>query len=195
MSSLAIDVFSGNHSAILPDMVVVEPRYWLAAFSAQDDAGFVQGRPKLQHYEQPEWWETDMLPEALRHGSGHHGSHTFLTHEFIDALINERKPVVDIYEALTHRRAHRNQLMPYLAMRIIIDSTGNLFEPGLVKTLVEELSIYPLGSLVRLNTNEVGRVVASNKGFPIRPQVEILLDAARKKPKQPSTSIQYPVVY
>jgi len=67
-----------------------------------DDAGFVQSRPKLEDYVQPEWWDTNMLPEPLRHNSGHHGSHTFLTNEFIDALVNERKPTVDIYEALAY---------------------------------------------------------------------------------------------
>ena len=53
-------------------------------------------------YEQPHWWATDMLPEPLRHNSGHHGSHTFITHEFVDACLNERKPTVDIYEALAY---------------------------------------------------------------------------------------------
>ncbi len=67
-----------------------------------DDAGFIQSHPNLEPYDQPEWWKTDMLPEPLRHNSGHHGSHTFLTHEFIDALVNERKPVIDIYEALAY---------------------------------------------------------------------------------------------
>ncbi len=43
-----------------------------------------------------------MLPEPLRHGSGHGGSHTFLTHEFIDALVNERQPAIDIYESLAY---------------------------------------------------------------------------------------------
>ena len=37
---------------------------------------------------------------SLRHDSGHEGSHTFLTHEFIDALIHSRKPAVDVYEAV-----------------------------------------------------------------------------------------------
>ncbi len=67
-----------------------------------DDAGFIISRPTLEQYDQPEWWKTNMLPEALRHNSGHHGSHTFLTHEFIDALLNERRPTVDIYEALAY---------------------------------------------------------------------------------------------
>jgi len=67
-----------------------------------DDAGFVQSKATLEPYEQPDWWATDMLPQPLRHKSGHEGSHTFLTHEFIDAVINERKPAVDIYEALAY---------------------------------------------------------------------------------------------
>ncbi|UCG47949.1 MAG: Gfo/Idh/MocA family oxidoreductase [Phycisphaerales bacterium] len=67
-----------------------------------DDAGFVRDLPELEHYKQPQWWKTDMLPEPLRHNSGHHGSHTFLTHEFIDALIHSRRPAVDIYEALAY---------------------------------------------------------------------------------------------
>lgn len=66
----------------------------------QDDAGFVRSEPKLEAYQQPNWWETDMLPEPLRHASGHGGSHTFITHEFIDALAHDRKPAVNIHEAL-----------------------------------------------------------------------------------------------
>jgi hypothetical protein len=41
-----------------------------------------------------------MLPAPLRHNSGHEGSHTFLTHEFVDAVLNHRKPVVDVYAAV-----------------------------------------------------------------------------------------------
>jgi len=68
----------------------------------KDDAGFVRDLPEMEHYKQPEWWKTDMLPEPLRHNSGHHGSHTFLTHEFVDALMHDRRPTVDIYEALAY---------------------------------------------------------------------------------------------
>ncbi|MCX6575039.1 MAG: Gfo/Idh/MocA family oxidoreductase [Candidatus Aminicenantes bacterium] len=66
----------------------------------KDDAGFARRKSSFETYAVPEWWKTDMLPEPLRHSSGHDGSHTFLTHEFIDALVNKRKPAIDIYEAL-----------------------------------------------------------------------------------------------
>lgn len=68
----------------------------------KDDAGFVRTDSKVQQYQQINWWETDLLPKPLRHKSGHHGSHTFITHEFVDACINERKPTVDIHEALAY---------------------------------------------------------------------------------------------
>jgi predicted dehydrogenase len=67
-----------------------------------DEAGFVRSRTRPEPYDQVEWYMTDMLPEPLRHTSGHHGSHTFLTHEFISALKEGRAPTVDIYEALSY---------------------------------------------------------------------------------------------
>ena len=70
--------------------------------TGHDDGGFVQGANIVETYKQPLWWETDMLPKPLRHNSGHGGSHTFITHEFIDALINNRQPTVNIYEAIAY---------------------------------------------------------------------------------------------
>lgn len=88
----------------------------------RDDAGFKFKRPTITNYVQPQWWKTDMLPEPLRHDSGHDGSHTFITHEFIDAIINNRKPEVDIYEAIAYTApgivAHRSALKGGESMKI-----------------------------------------------------------------------------
>jgi predicted dehydrogenase len=48
----------------------------------------------------PEYWKSNMLPEPLRHNSGHGDSHVFLTAEFINALVEDREPAVNVYEAL-----------------------------------------------------------------------------------------------
>ena len=68
----------------------------------KDDAGFKNQENTVETYEAPQWWNTDMLPEPLRHPSGHGGAHTFITNEFIDALVNNRNPEVNIYEALAY---------------------------------------------------------------------------------------------
>ena len=113
---------------------------------------------------------------------GYNGLKADQVHEYARII-----SLVDVYEALTHPRAYRKEFMPYSAMKMVIDSSGTLFESSLAKALVEELSIYPVGSLVRLNTNEAGRVVATNKGFPIRPKVEVLFDVDGEKLKEPKT--------
>lgn len=68
----------------------------------KDDAGFVHTKNNVEAFEFPSWWKTDLLPEPLRHNSGHDGSHTFITHEFIQAIREERLAMVNIYEALAY---------------------------------------------------------------------------------------------
>ena len=88
----------------------------------KDDAGFERKAPKFEQYEQPEWWKTDMLPEPLRHNSGHEGSHTFLTHEFVDSLVHDRRPAIDVYESLAYTVpgiiAHQSALKKGESMKI-----------------------------------------------------------------------------
>ncbi len=68
----------------------------------KDDGGFTRQAAVSTAYEQPMWWKTDMLPKELRHDSGHSGSHTFITNEFITSLTQKRKPTVNVYEAVAY---------------------------------------------------------------------------------------------
>ncbi len=67
-----------------------------------DNARCVRYESALEPYTVPNWWETELLPEPLRRDSGHEGSHSFLIHEFVDAVTHQRQPVIDIYEALAY---------------------------------------------------------------------------------------------
>jgi hypothetical protein len=48
----------------------------------------------------PNYWDSDMLPKAMRHQSGHGGSAVFISAEFINALLEDREPEIDVYESL-----------------------------------------------------------------------------------------------
>ena len=48
----------------------------------------------------PAIWE--VLPPPMRVKTGHGGSHTFLTHEFISSIVEDRWPTVNVYEALAY---------------------------------------------------------------------------------------------
>ncbi len=74
----------------------------IADVAGKDDAGFEHKANVTESYKQTMWWQTDLLPEPMRHNSGHDGSHTFITHEFIDALIHHRQPKINVYEALAY---------------------------------------------------------------------------------------------
>lgn len=43
---------------------------------------------------------THLLPATMRYDTGHGGSHPFLTHEFISAVVEDREPAVSVYEAV-----------------------------------------------------------------------------------------------
>jgi len=68
----------------------------------KDSGGFERALSAFETYAVPQWWATDLLPAPLRHNSGHEGSHTFITHEFVDAVRQRRRPVVDVYEAVAY---------------------------------------------------------------------------------------------
>lgn len=53
-----------------------------------------------ERWDVPNYWDTDRLPGPMRHDSGHGGSSAFLCAEFINALMEEREPAVDIYESI-----------------------------------------------------------------------------------------------
>ena len=48
----------------------------------------------------PQYWKSDMLPEAMRHASGHGGSAVFISAEFVNALLEGREPEIDLVHSL-----------------------------------------------------------------------------------------------
>jgi len=84
----------------------------------------------------------------------------------------------DTYEAMTHTRSFRLALTPTAAMMRFVKEGPGLFDPHILKCLVQELSMYPVGSVVKLNTGDVGEVTAVNRGSPLRPILTLTQDAA-----------------
>lgn len=81
--------------------------------------------------------------------------------------------LADVLDALVNPRPYHRQLSPHDAVRELLVNEKHSFAHHLLKVLVEQLSMYPLGTTVRLNTGEVGRVVQLNQHYPLRPIIRI----------------------
>lgn len=89
--------------------------------------------------------------------------------------------VADVFDALLTDRPFRKAFFPHQAVEIIVNSSSGQFDPEVLKVFVENVAIYPLGSVVALNTGEIGVVVDMNKGRQTRPVVRIMYDRERRK--------------
>jgi HD-GYP domain-containing protein (c-di-GMP phosphodiesterase class II) len=95
--------------------------------------------------------------------------------------------ILEVYEALTHPRPYRrNKFIPYDAVKMIIQEGKNSFDPELVKTFLNLVTPYPIGSFILLNNGEIGRVVGINEGLALRPIVEVYFDKEGKPPEKPT---------
>ncbi len=83
----------------------------------------------------------------------------------------------DTYESFTHSRPYRGRKLPFEALRLLMEYSGDLFDGSLIKALRETLTIFPPGSYVKLSSGEVARVTDLNRKLPVRPIVKIVVDA------------------
>jgi HD-GYP domain-containing protein (c-di-GMP phosphodiesterase class II) len=96
--------------------------------------------------------------------------------------------LIDTYTGLTMPPPPRARLRPHEAIREIVRTKHELFPSALIKALLSEISVFPPGTLVRLNTGEVGRVTAVNRNHPLRPRVEIVADGKGQRLASPRTT-------
>ena len=81
--------------------------------------------------------------------------------------------IVDVFDALVRPRPSCQRMLPHEAVRELLVVQKNAFSHKLIKALVEQLSVFPIGTRVRLNTGEVGIVTQLNPRHPLRPIVRV----------------------
>ncbi len=87
--------------------------------------------------------------------------------------------IVDYYDAVTSDRVYQGTASPYAAMHVMYEARGKLFGPELVERFIQCLGIYPVGSIVELNSGEVGVVVGLNRAARLKPRVALVYQADR----------------
>ncbi len=82
--------------------------------------------------------------------------------------------VADYYDAMTTPRIYkRDPLTPDRALRFVLERSGQIFDPFIAKVFIQAMGIYPVGTVVDLDTGERAVVVRQNESsrFIHRPAV------------------------
>jgi putative nucleotidyltransferase with HDIG domain len=83
--------------------------------------------------------------------------------------------IVDVYDAMTSDRVYKEGLASLDALKIMYEWRGRDFHPELMEQFIQCVGIFPIGSVVVLNTAEVGVVRTLNREQRLKPQVVLVL--------------------
>lgn len=81
--------------------------------------------------------------------------------------------IVDSYDAMTAERVYKAGMHPIKAFKILISESPNSYDKALVEQFIQCLGLYPIGTLVKLNSGKVGLISRLNKNKPLKPFVRV----------------------
>lgn len=87
--------------------------------------------------------------------------------------------IADVFAAIREPRVYRQQSGPLQALRAITSSHG--FDPQVMRLFLATVSVYPVETIVQLNSGDIGKVVGVKENSPFRPTVEILRDESGRE--------------
>ncbi len=103
------------------------------------------------------------------------------------SLHAELAGLVDSYCAMTRKRAYRAAVSNQQALESLVGLRGTKFRAPLVDQLVQCLGLYPIGSLVELNSGEVGVVIQQNNVRRLKPRIMVILNPDKSVERRPRT--------
>jgi len=93
--------------------------------------------------------------------------------------------VADCYDAITTLRTYNVPTLPKAAMDIMHRLAGTSLNAELVQQFEKMMGEYPVGTLVRLDTNEIALVVKPHPMESVPPGVKVIIDAQGEVLAQP----------
>lgn len=110
----------------------------------------------LQHHEH---WDGSGYPKGLAGNDIH--------------IFSQICAIANTYDRLITSRAYGFRALPHEALEYLMGSCGRLFSLDMVRAFLEVVAPYPLGTMVKLNTGEVGVVCRIDKGMHSRPVLRL----------------------
>jgi HD-GYP domain-containing protein (c-di-GMP phosphodiesterase class II) len=89
--------------------------------------------------------------------------------------------IADLYDAITSDRPYRLAMLPHEAYEVVLGSRGNKLDPVITDVFLENVALFPIGTMVLLDSGETGVVTAVHPGLHARPVIKVVLDKFGKQ--------------
>jgi HD-GYP domain-containing protein (c-di-GMP phosphodiesterase class II) len=93
--------------------------------------------------------------------------------------------VCDVYDAITSNRPYKTGWDPAESLRKMAGWAEGHFDPRVFQAFVKSLGIYPIGSLVRLNTGRIGVVMEQSGGSLLAPRIKVFFSIKKDERIEP----------
>ncbi|MFH1736943.1 MAG: HD domain-containing phosphohydrolase, partial [Actinomycetota bacterium] len=114
---------------------------------------------------------------AFEHHAGYDLSgYPKLTNKERPHLYSRIVQIADSYEAGTSVRPFKGSKLPDQVLAEIVRQSGRVYDPVITKSFVQTLSIFPVGSVVLLDSGEIAVVYLTNQNDLARPKIKIAVD-------------------
>jgi len=84
--------------------------------------------------------------------------------------------IIDVYDALTSDKPYNDGLSPRVALNKLYNLAPNNFSQDLIEEFIKFMGIYPIGSVVELNTGHTAVVITNNEKNRLKPIVGLVLN-------------------
>lgn len=90
--------------------------------------------------------------------------------------------IVDVYDAVTASRVYSDGCIPQQAIKNMLAWSDSHLDNALVYDFIRCISVYPVGSLVQLDNQQLAVVVETHWRYPHSPSVRLAYDLANDQP-------------
>ena len=101
------------------------------------------------------------------------------------SLMGRMAAICDVYDAITSNRVYHKCMAPHEALRKIFEWSKFHFDPALVQQFVRAIGIYPVGTMVMLESGRIGVVLEQAEDSLLHPVVKAFYDSGRRQYIEP----------